>query len=159
MNKLSKIAVGAVVAGALVCTAESTASAAPVNAKSAFPITLQCDNGMTYYAVVNGGGSGNSNSGQTYNPAHSVTDNSVLQPVAFGESTFSLYVNGELIDQEVSPPAAKGGGNAGVPANAAAINCSYTFEQSSTDPTTGQVFTFEGSGTVTGFIPASPSAG
>lgn len=155
MNKLSKYAVGAAMVGAMVCGFGSAASAAPVGAKNALPVTLQCDNGMTYYAVVNGGGSDNSNSGQTYSPAHSTTDNSILQPVAFGETTFSLYVNGELVDQETQPPAAKGGGNAGVPANATAISCDYSFQQSQTDPTTGDVYSFTGSGTVIGFIPAS----
>lgn len=155
MRKILRTVAGLAVVGAVMPAFMSAAAAAPVNAPSAMPITLTCDNGVTYSAVVNGGGSDHSNSGQTYNPAHSVTDNTVLLPVAFGESTFSLYVNGQLVDQETQPPAAKG--NAGVPANATPVHCTYSFESSQTDPTTGDVYAFRGTGSVTGFIPGAGS--
>ena len=155
MRRIVKTGIVGAAASIAVPILAGTASAAPSNAKNAFPITVACDNGQTYSAVVIGGGSDNSNSGQTYNAAHVLTSNSVLIPTAFGESTYLLYVNGSLVDQETQPAAAKGGGNAGVPANATLVSCTYSFQQSQTDPTTGDVYTFIGAGTVEGFIPAS----
>jgi hypothetical protein len=154
MNRMSKLAVGVAVAGALLPAFASSASAAPVNAKSSFPVSIYCDNGQSYSAVVNGGGGDNSNSGQTYNPAHVVTNNTLLQPIAFGPSTFSLYINDELVEQDTQPGGSRGNGNAPMPKNATIVNCSYEFGSSQTDPTTGDVYTFVGDGTITAFIPA-----
>jgi len=114
-----------------------------------------CDNGQTYMLVVNGGGNGsNSNSGQTFNAAHFITSNSVFTPVSFGESTYTSYLNGMVVDQMTQPAVAKGNGNGG-PKNATALSCSYSFSFSQTDPTTGDVFSFTGTGTVVGFVPCS----
>jgi hypothetical protein len=152
----AKIAVGAAAAGVAVVGVGSAAWAAPTNAKGAIQVAANCDNGKSYSLVVNGGGGGgNSNSGQTYNAAHFLTSNSVFVPVSFGESTFSEYVNGVLVGQQTQPAAAKGNGNATGPANATSLSCTYSFSQSQTDPATGDVFTFTGSGSVVGFVPGS----
>jgi hypothetical protein len=151
----SKIVVGSAVAGIAVAGIGTAAWAAPTNAKDATTVMAPCDNGQTYALVVNGGGNGaNSNSGQTYNAAHFITSNSVFTPVAFGDATYSSYLNGVLIDQQTQPGVEKGNGNGG-PKNATPLNCSYGFSFSQTDPTTGDVFTFTGSGTVTGFVRGS----
>jgi hypothetical protein len=151
----AKMAVGAVAAGVALAGIGSAAWAAPTNAKDATPVKAVCDNGQTYWLVVNGGGNGaNSNSGQTFNAAHFITSNSVFTPVSFGESTYSTYINGVLQGSFTQPAAAKGNGNGG-PKNATPLNCTYSFTITQTDPTTNDVFTFTGSGTVVGFVRGS----
>jgi hypothetical protein len=156
----AKMAVGATAAGVAVVGVGSAAWAAPTNAKNSIPVMALCTNDQTYSLVVNGGGNGaNSNSGQTFNAAHfTVTSNSVFVPTSFGESTFSEYINGQLVQTFTQPPAAKGNGNVTGPANATSLNCTYSFSQSQTDPTTGDVFTFMGSGSVVGFVPGTQSS-
>jgi hypothetical protein len=129
-----------------------TASADPSNAPNSLPVMITCNNGQTYEAVTNGGGNAPR---QNFAPAHDLNSTSVLVPISFGESTFSSYLNGVLVDQETQPPAAKG--NARVPANTTALSCDYSFAGSGTDPNTGDVFSFTGSGTVVGFISGSNS--
>jgi hypothetical protein len=159
----AKLAVGAAAAGIAVVGIGSAAWAAPTNAKGALPVTAVCDNGHTYSLVVNGGGgggNGNGNSSQSYNAAHFVTSNSVFVPVSFGESTFTQTdASGNVVFQQTQPAAAKGNGNATGPANATSLSCTYTFSQTVTDPTTGDVlFTNTGSGSVEGFLPGSQSS-
>ena len=128
------------------------ASADPSNARNALPVTISCNNGHTYEAVTNGGGNAPR---QVFAPAHDLNSTAVLIPISFGESTFSVYMNGVLVDHGTQPPVAKG--NARVPANTTGVSCDYSFEQSQTDPKTGDVFTVSGSGTVEGFIPGARS--
>jgi hypothetical protein len=154
-KKAAKLAVGAAAAGVAVVGIGSAAWAAPTNAKDATPVTAVCNNGQTYSLVVNGGGNGNnSNSGQTFNAAHFVTSNSVFTPVSFGESTYSSYLNGVLQNSFTQPAVTKGNGNGG-PKNATPLSCTYSFSLSQTDPATGGLFTFSGSGSVVGFVPGS----
>jgi hypothetical protein len=148
----AKTAIGAAAAGAALVGIGSAAWAAPVNAKNATQVMAQCDDGNQYTLVVNGGGNGaNSNSGQTYNAAHFMTSNSVFTPVSFGVSTYSEYINGVLQNSFTQPAATQGNGNSG-PKNATPLSCTYNFSSSQTDPTTGDVFTFTGSGSVVGFV-------
>jgi len=151
-------AVGAAAAGIAVVGMGSTAWAAPTGAKNAVPVTADCG-GQPYSLVVNGGGNGaNSNNGQTFNAAHfTIISDSVLVPVSFGESTFSEYINGVLTQTFTQPPTAKGNGSISGPANATTLSCTYSFSQTQTDPTTGDVFTFTGAGSVVGFLPGSQS--
>ncbi len=128
------------------------ASADPANARNALPIMINCNNGQTYGAVTNGGGN---TSRQVFAPAHDLNSTAVLIPISFGEATFSEHINGVLVDQETQPPARKG--NARVPANTMGVSCDYSFSQTQTDPNTGDVFRFSGSGTVDGFIPGAHS--
>ena len=151
-------AVGAAAAGVAVVGMSSGAWAAPTGAKNAVPVTADCG-GQPYSLVINGGGNGaNSNNGQTFNAAHfTITSDSLFVPVAFGESTFSEYINGVLVQSFTQPPTAKGNGNASGPANATTLSCTYSFSQAQTDPTTGDVFKFTGAGSVVGFVPGSQS--
>lgn len=147
---LARLLGGTLLAGGSMLALAQVASADPVNAPNALPITIQCSNGQTYSAVTNGGGNAPQ---QNYSPAHDLNSTAVLQPVAFSDVTFTLYINGNPVSQQTQPPSTKG--NAGIPANATLLQCSYTAEMSQTDPNTGDVYTFVGTGNVQGFIPAS----
>jgi hypothetical protein len=114
------------------------AHADPANAKNALPITVTCDNGHTYAAVANGNGA--------WTPAHDTGSTATLIPVAFGEETFTVTdADGNVIDQETSPPSAKNG--AAAHNKNATVNCSFTGGATAPDGTT---FTIEG--TVRGFV-------
>jgi hypothetical protein len=159
----AKVAVGTAAASVAVVGVGSAAWAAPTNAKNATPVTAICGPNNTQYSlVVNGGGNGaNSNSGQTFNAAHfTITSDSVFVPTSFGESTFTQTIhtpNGPVTQTINQPPTAKGNGSVTGPANATTLSCTYSFGQSYTDPTTGYLITFEGSGSVVGFVPGSQS--
>jgi hypothetical protein len=114
------------------------AHADPIHAKDAFFFQVFCDNGQTYGAIANGNG--------TWTPAHDLSSPAVLVPVTFGEITFTVSDSeGNILDQETSPPTSKSG--------AAAHNKNATtacdFAGSSTD-SDGITFTLAGS--VRGFV-------
>jgi hypothetical protein len=158
----AKIAVGAAAASVAVVGVGSAAWAAPTNAKNATQVTAMCDNNQQYTLVVNGGGNGaNSNNGQTFNAAHFImTSDSAFVPTSFGETTFTqtTYTNtGPVVETLTQPPTAKGNGSVTGPANAVQLKCTYSFHQSYTDPTTGFLITFDGSGSVAGFVPGTQS--
>ncbi|MEJ7584942.1 MAG: hypothetical protein WKF43_12880, partial [Acidimicrobiales bacterium] len=65
--------------GGLSTVLGGAAAADPVNAKNAFFVELECENGQTHEVVVNGNGD--------YTPAHILGSTGVLVPFAFGEFT------------------------------------------------------------------------
>jgi hypothetical protein len=77
--------------------------------------------------------------------------NSVFTPASFRVSTYSSYINGVLQGTQTQPAVAKGNGSGGGSKNATPLSCKYSFSVSQTDPTTGDVFSFTGSGSVVGF--------
>ena len=108
------------------------ASAAP--ARAAF-VTVQC--GSTLYQTwVNGNGQ--------WSPAHDLGSTSMLVPLAFGPSTFTITdPNGVVVDSGTDPEAAKGES-----ANAAGAQwCTYWLSV-----TDGDGFTFSVSGPVLGKV-------
>lgn len=122
---------------ALAGLSTSVATAAPINAKNAFPILIVCGSG-TYDAVVNGNG--------IYTAAHSVTSNTVLVPVAFGSFT-GTFTDTQGVTTSFTDPASMKGSS--MPATGTLETCTYYVQFS------GPGGAFSGSGTVTGFIPGN----
>jgi len=124
---------------ALFATAQ-VASADPINAPGAIPISVACNNGHVYSVVVNGNGS--------WTPAHDVNGTTTLIPLAFGEQVLTeTDANGNVIEQTTTPPSSKGAGTSN---GTRATKTSCTFSGSQTDPESGHTFTITGS--VTGFV-------
>lgn len=136
----------------VVFSSAGTAVAAPGNAKTSTPLTLVCDNGHSYSAVVNGGNSQQT----TFSPAHDLQSRSVLVPTALGESTGTLTdSDGNVIDTFSDPAATKG---RAAPRGHAIINCTFTIIQQFTVPEGDPdlepgTYTVTINGTATGFIP------
>lgn len=129
-------ALALVAAAASAVSLASVAAAAPINAKNSTPILLVCPSG-TYQTVVNGNG--------PYTPAHSVTSNTVLIPIAFGPFTGTFTDANGVMTTQVDPGSSKG---SATPTGAAIQTCTYYLQFSFPDGSS-----FSGSGTVTGFIP------
>jgi hypothetical protein len=127
-------------AAVVACSAAmaSVGSAAPINAKTAFTITIECPSG-TYESVVNGNGE--------FTPAHSLDSNTVLIPIAFGTFTGTFTDPNGVTSTDTEPPVTKG---AAVPANGLVEDCTYSFRLSFPNGSS-----FAGSGSVTGFIPGT----
>jgi len=105
MKTMTRAAVGAFAIAAVTVGPVAAAHADPSNL-DALPITVTCDNGVSYHAVTNGNGN--------WTPAHDLNSQSVVVPVEFGTQTFSVYdADGNLIDQEIQGPSAKPGALAG----------------------------------------------
>ena len=122
-------------AAATVLTVSATTGAAHADpVKNGFTVAVTCGTD-TFTAVVAGNGE--------FTPAHDLGSTSVLIPVSFGETTFTVIENGVVVDQETEPGVSKGSAAANPNAT---TTCSYTGSQ--TEGTT----TFTISGTVTGFI-------
>jgi hypothetical protein len=111
------------------------ASAAPVNAKNAFPITIFCPSG-TYDAVINGNGN--------FTAAHAVNSNQVLIPVVFGPFT-STFTDANGISVTTTDSGSTKGSS--MPPNGALQDCTYSVSLSFQDGST-----FSGFGSVTGFV-------
>ena len=112
-------------------------SADPVGAKNSTPVSVTCDNGQTYETVANGNGQ--------FSPAHDLHSTSVLIPVAFGPTTFTVTdPDGNVVDQGTDPAEAKGSS-----AQNPGADMECTFVVSFQDPD-GLTITVEG--TVTGFV-------
>lgn len=138
MHTTLRVITGAAAAALLGLSAAGPAQADPVHAKNAFPFQVVCDNGQSYDAVANGNG--------TFTPAHDVSSQAVLVPVAFGPITFTVTdAGGTILDQETSPPTAKPG--AAAHNKNATVNCEFSGSQTAPDGTT-----FSIDGTVTGFV-------
>lgn len=104
-------------------------------------IPLDCDNGQSYTAAVNGNGE--------FTPAHDTDSNAMLIPTSFGE--FHGIVTdgqGNVVEEFTEPGAAKGQSAKG---KKSLITCTFSFSGDEDG------FHFEGGGTVTGFI--TPSKG
>jgi hypothetical protein len=118
-------------------------AAAPATAdpKKGELVPLDCDNGQTYSAYVNGNGE--------FTPAHDADSNSMLIPTSFGEFHGTVTDSqGNVVDEFTEPGAAKGKSASG---KKDLITCEFSFEG------TEDGLTFKGGGTVTGFI--TPSKG
>ena len=138
MHHIRRVTFATMAAGVLTITTLGAAQADPTNARDALPITIDCDNGQSYTAVVNGSGA--------WTPAHDLNSTAMLIPVAFGEQTFTVTdSDGNVIDQETIPPTAKTGAIAHN--RNATTSCSFTGGATAPDGTT-----FTISGDVTGFV-------
>jgi hypothetical protein len=123
-------------AAVVACSAAmaSVGSAAPINAKKAFTLTVVCPSG-TYEAVANGNGE--------FSPAHALDSNAVLIPIAFGTFTGTFTDPNGVTSTETDPGVTKG---SAVPANGRVEDCTFSFLLSFPDGSS-----FAGSGSVTGF--------
>jgi hypothetical protein len=138
MHTTMRITLGAAAAAVLGIAAWPPAQADPTNAKNALPITIACDNGQTYSAVVNGNGA--------WTPAHDLDSTAILIPVAFGPQTVTISdADGNIIDQETGPATQKPGASAHN--RNATTNCSFIGSATAPDGTT-----FTVSGDVQGFV-------
>jgi hypothetical protein len=114
------------------------ATADPVNAPNAVPVTVECGEAGTFDAVANGNGA--------FTPAHDLNSNAVLIPVSFGPTTFTVTnAEGSVVFQETEPGRTKGSGT--VPPGRAGFNCSFSFSFPAEEGNTATV-----TGTVTGFL-------
>lgn len=105
------------------------------------PVTLTCDNGITYTTTVSGGGE--------FTPAHDLAGTSILVPTSFGATTFVVRnASGAVIETVTTPPVSKGSSEKD---RTTSVHCSYAFQITFEDPELGPV-TATGSGTVTGFV-------
>lgn len=102
MHTTLRVMTGAAAATVLGLSTWVPAHADPAGAKNSLPIQISCDNGQTYDAVANGNGA--------WTPAHDLNSTAILVPVSFGVQTFTVYdPDGNVIDQETTPPSAKPG--------------------------------------------------
>lgn len=145
----------AVAAGTVAAPLAGVAGAAPSNAKTATPVTISCSNGETYDAVVNSGQS----DGNTFSPAITTLGHTVLVPVAFGPSTFTLtdLDTNTVIDTQTDPGGQAKGPGATTRANV--LDCTFelsgTFVSDGSDGlVAGHTYEFSGTGSVSGFIPS-----
>lgn len=107
-------------------------------------VPLECDNGQSYEAVVS---PGNGN----FTPAHDMAGTGTFVPVGFGEFTGTITgPDGAPIGSFTDPPVAKGQSAK----NRSVLTCtfSFIFVNDGSDPTSPIGTTFEGSGSVTGFL-------
>jgi len=116
-----------------------TALARPGNGAKAMQITLDCDNGQSYEAVVAGKG--------RWAPAHVVGSKTRIQPTAF-LSFEGIHVDEDGVshDQVMEEPEYRGNGK--TPAKKTIITCDFSV--SSMDEKTGESFT--GTGVIQGYI-------
>jgi len=106
----------AAAAAALVIGAAPLAAAAPPEQET---VLLDCDNGQTYTAVVNGNGA--------FTPARVVDSNQVAVPVTFSDFTLKAVLpDGTVIEDSDPSVDAKGGGN--VEARNPQVTLTCTFE-------------------------------
>jgi hypothetical protein len=142
MRTSTRAVLGAAAAAALSLVPALSAHADPANAKNSLPLTVTCADGSTYQTVTNGNGA--------WTPAHDLGSTSTLVPVSFGTVTFTVYdAQGNIVDQETTPPRAKGaiGNN-----SHATLACDFSGSQTAPD---GSRFTIVGS--VVGFV--TPNGG
>lgn len=130
----------AIVGGALLALGlVSAAGADPVRSPGAETFDLVCDNGESYEIVVAGNGE--------WTPAHLIGSKSMLIPTGFLAFEGTVYdAEGNILEQFEEGATYKGSPDA--PKNRNLVIC--TFDVFFEDPDSGM--TFEGSGTVQGFI-------
>jgi hypothetical protein len=130
------------VAGLAITASIGGASAASADPKGGDVFPLVCDNGVTYEIAVNGNGE--------FTPGHNLAGTAMLIPVAFGEFHSTVTdANGNVIDEEVQPPTAKG--SSGKHARATTTSCTFTITDTFDDPDLG-LLTFTLDASVTGFV-------
>lgn len=123
-----------VTGGLLLGTAAAPATADPKGEI----IPVDCDNGKSYEVAVNGNGE--------FTPAHDTASTATFVPVSFGEFKFTVTdAQGNVVEQDTEPRIDKGKGNA-AKGKKSLITCEFSFSG------TEDGLTFEGSGTVTGFL-------
>jgi hypothetical protein len=99
---MMRVFTGVTAAAVLGLTIGAPAHAAPRHAKHVLQLQIGCDNDQTYAAVTNGKG--------RFAPAHDVSSNTVLVPVAVSEALVTLLdENLDVVDQSKLPAAAKRG--------------------------------------------------
>src|SRR4051812_33687608 len=87
----------ALAVGAWAAVGMTPASADPAKG---LPISIACDNGVTYSAVSNGNGA--------WTPAHDLNSNAMLIPTSFGDVTTTITdSDGNVLDTEVDPAITK----------------------------------------------------
>ena len=133
----AKKTVGALIAVGVL----GAAVAAPAGAVSPQgTVPLVCDNGHTYDAVVNGNGD--------FTPARDANGTSVLVPLSFGEFSGTVTdSSGAVVDSFTEPGVSKG--SAGKNAKTT-ISCTFTFHDTFSDGS--GTFTFDGTGSVVGYL-------
>jgi hypothetical protein len=136
MSSMRSAALATVALTAGLAVTAAPASADPTGAKNSTPVSITCD-GQAYETVANGNGQ--------FSPAHDLNSTSMLIPVAFGPTTFTVTdPDGNVVDSGTEPAEAKGSSAQNPGAD---MECSFllTFQ----DPD-GLTITVEG--TVTGFV-------
>lgn len=129
------------IAGLVVVSSFVSAGAASADPQGE-PISLECDNGISYQVTVNGNGA--------FTPGHDLASTSVLVPTFFGELHGTVTdSSGNVIEEFVDPPMVKG--NSGGHPRATTTSCTFTINQSFEEPDLGLLF-FSGQGSLTGFV-------
>jgi len=134
------IIVSSLALGALSAIAVGPAGADP---QKGDVIPLECENGQSYEVVTNGNGE--------FTPAHDVASNGTFVPVSFGEFTGTVTSSsGEVLETFTEPPVFKGQSAR----NRSELTCTFSFHVVSdgSDPDFPLGATFDGSGSVTGFV-------
>jgi hypothetical protein len=104
-------------------------------------VPLVCDNGLAIDVAVSGNG--------LWTPGHDTDSTAMLIPVSFGEFTGTITdEEGNVVETFTDPPATRG---QSTKAPRDYITCTFTFSDTFEDPELG-LLTFEGSGSVTGFV-------
>jgi hypothetical protein len=138
---LRKMATGATIAFVGLSSMAATASADP--SRNVESITLTCDNGETYAAVVAGMGE--------FTTAHILDSTSVFIPVSFGSFSGTIRDDeGNIVDQfSEDEPIHKGQSLKGLKQP---VGCTYSFVfvSDGSDPEVPEGWTFTGEGTVVG---------
>lgn len=140
----NRFAAGVAVVGAGVALMAGTAAADPTHAKKAESVSITCDNGKTYDAVVNGNGA--------FTAAHDINSTAVLVPVSFGPfSGTTRDPAGTVVFTFTDPPMSKGKSATAVKN---LVTCNYTISVVSdgSDPMLPAGFTFTGTGSVVGKV-------
>lgn len=128
------------VAAAAMLGGVGTAAADPGNAPGAFVVPLVCDDGNTYTVIVNGNGE--------FGAAHDAASNSTFIPTMFGPFHGVLTAeDGTVLDEFTDPASSKG---SSTKARATSVSCTFSFDDTFTDPDLG-VLHFVGEGSVVGF--------
>ena len=140
MNRLTRFTIGTFAAGLAVALA-APATADPTHGENGEPFEIVCDNGHTYSAVGNGNGE--------FTPAHDLDSNTILVPTAFGEFHGTVTdAQGNVIDEFTEPGGSKGNSTRD---RRTSTSCTFSFHGTEEDPDLGLI-TFDGTGTVTGFV-------
>jgi hypothetical protein len=105
-------------------------------------VTITCDNGHTYSAVVAGNGE--------FTPAHDTASTAMLIPTSFGRTDFVVVQDstGTVVDSGFEPPVFKGSAR---PPVGTSTSCTFTAAFHDVAPDVGAV-TVTVRGTVSGFV-------
>jgi hypothetical protein len=135
LHRLAAVLAVAILGAAL---AAGAATAAPVNAPNATPITIDCGPGGTFDAITNGNGE--------FTPAHDLDSRRVLIPVSLGPTTFTARdAEGNVVFEETDPTVNTKGRAA--PRGRTLLHCSFTLSFPAEDGGTATV-----TGNAIGFV-------